>query len=138
MCSQLTPDTIDQWFADSVNMTTQEISEKIQRQPEEVEVTNEETGIVEKETHKTLKFKGPEEIIESIESGLMLARDNLLSTSGFYETIDDVPELLGLEFAMAHFVTGADLEGNAANTLENSIRILEDLHGVELEVKNES
>lgn len=81
----------------------------------------------------TLRFKGPIEMIESINCALSSAREEIFKTSTFYKSEDDVPNLLQLEFIAGNFLASVSLEGDPYETLETQLKAL--MHNYNVDIK---
>jgi hypothetical protein len=93
-----------------------------------------------KAAERKLIFKGPVEIVESIESALAVASDNILSGNNRYNSDGDIPSLLKLEYICSTFLATVSLDGNPAETLERICSNIESVYNLKviLEDKNEA
>ena len=61
-----------------------------------------------------------------------------MNMSDFYDSIDDVPPLKGLDLMAASFASSADLDGHPITTLERAISSLEHTYGIEIDWKEKT
>jgi len=126
-------DNISDTLSDMEGMTQQEVSDKVK----------ESKGLAPNETRedngdRRLTFKGPEEIVDTIKEAIELAKENLASTSSYYSTSKNVPDLQALELMAVNFITNADMFGNGSETLQTIVTKLEDLFDVGITVTSVS
>lgn len=85
------------------------------------------------EQNKSLRFKGPAEMVEVVETALDSAKEQLFNISKQYEYINDVPDLAALEFVSSVYLTSASLDGNPYETLERAVQLLEHAYKVRIQ-----
>ena len=130
--AQLTPQNIDQWFEDAQSMKKTEIEERISGEPEEIEVTNPDTGLIEKEKYLKVSFKVSELVKDSIDSAVMTAKMVLAKMGTFGNSADQISDAKAIEFIANNFVTVADDDGCPAVTLDRACSQIRMAYGVDL------
>ena len=129
LVSQVNEDNVIEVLDDAESKTQKEISDDIKAKnglkPNE---TRQEDG------QKTIRVKGPDTSIETIQTGIDSAKDLIFKDTEYYQSASEVSDVTALEAVCRDYVLNKDQFEHTESELDVTVRRLEEIYNVSIKV----